>query len=162
MKEKCLHNSHTSPRRRPQTQATASSGTLGPAQLAAPLNGKKKSWREAVSKLTGRGSNAHANGSTHADGYALSGAVDPIQIPPVATDHHPGQQQRHHQPFVISPSVAASPRDSVYEPVESTLPPPTDEFETLQPESAYPKAVTGSYPRERYQQYKLCGVSMPA
>ena len=53
--------------------------------------GKKKSWREVVSKLTGRCSNAHANGSTHAGGAALSGAVDPIRIPVVATEHPLGQ-----------------------------------------------------------------------
>ena len=33
--------------------------------------GKTKSWREVVSKLTGRCSNAHANGGTHAGGAAL-------------------------------------------------------------------------------------------
>ena len=53
--------------------------------------GKKKSWREVVSKLTGRCSNAHANGGTHAGGAALSGAVDPIRIPVVATEHPLGQ-----------------------------------------------------------------------
>ena len=71
--------------------------------------GKKKSWREVVSKLTGRCSNAHANGVTHAGGAALSGAVDPIRIPAVAIEHPLGQQQLHHQPFGITP------RDSVDE-----------------------------------------------
>ena len=53
--------------------------------------GKTKSWREVVSELTGRCSNAHANGGTHAGGAALSGAVDPIRIPVVATEHPLGQ-----------------------------------------------------------------------
>ena len=53
--------------------------------------GKTKSWRQVVSKLTGRCSNAHANGGTHAGGAALSGAVDPIRIPVVAIEHPLGQ-----------------------------------------------------------------------
>ena len=71
--------------------------------------GKTKSWREVVSKLTGRCNNAHANGGTHASGAALSGAVDPTRIPAVAAEHPLGQWQRHHQHF------AASLRDSVDE-----------------------------------------------
>ena len=50
-----------------------------------------QSFRKTVSKLTGRCSNAHANGGTHAGGAALSGAVDPIRIPVVATEHPLGQ-----------------------------------------------------------------------
>ena len=47
--------------------------------------------------LTGLYSYGQAAGLTHAYPAALSSTVDPIRSEPLGTEHHPGQQQRHHQ-----------------------------------------------------------------
>ena len=47
--------------------------------------------------LTGLYSYGQAARLTHAYAAALSSTVDPIRSAPLATEHHPGQQQRHRQ-----------------------------------------------------------------
>ena len=47
--------------------------------------------------LTGLYSYGQAARLTHAYAATLSSTVDPIRSAPLATEHHPGQQQRHRQ-----------------------------------------------------------------
>ena len=55
--------------------------------------------------LTGLCSYGQAAALTHVHAAALSCTVDPIHNAPLATENHPGQQQRHHQHLLGLPPI---------------------------------------------------------
>ena len=99
------------PRQLSEASAGPQDACLAPWQRASHARGawasEEKSLWEVASKLTGRYSYAHADGSTHVGACLLPRPVDPVRIPRVAAEQPPGRQQRHHQHLRVTQRLSS-------------------------------------------------------